>query len=123
MARNDPYDIPADAEIIDDDPVGNPPNLIDALLHRALDAGTQHVQAKVRQATGKLAPVTLTLTGLVNDAPAPGLIELLVSLPGTRPTKVEVPYAPTGTQVPAHHHHKILQLVGRPVRIKIEIDR
>lgn len=134
MARIDPFHQTSNSEVDDDPNVEldvedvddahlNPPNLLDALLQRALDAGTQHVQNKVRAAAGKLAPITFTLSGLVNDAPIPGVIELLVSVAGSRPTVVKVPYAASGTQVPPQHHHRMLQLVGRTVRLRIEIDR
>jgi hypothetical protein len=118
----DPYDDYFDP---DDDasPVPGPPSFFDALLHKALDAGTNHVSAKMREATGRLAPITLTLTGLVNDAPEPGSIELLVSLPGARPVKVAVPYAAPGTVVPPHHHFQMQKLIGRQVKMRVEIER
>ena len=104
-------------------PVTAQPTLIDALLHRALDAGTSHVSAKMREATGRLAPIALTMTGLVNDAPEPGVIELLVALPGARPVPVRVPYAPPGVVAPPHHHFQMQKLIGHQVKVRIEIER
>jgi hypothetical protein len=117
----DPYDDYFEPETAE--PHQQPPSFFDALLHKALDAGTNHVSTKMREVAGRLAPITLTMTGLVNDAPTPGMVELLVALPGARPVKVEIPYAPPGSTVPPQHHFQIQKLVGRPVKVRVEIER
>jgi hypothetical protein len=126
VAKNpDPYEDYFDPEDEDAGPdrVGGPASFFDALLHKALDAGTNHVSAKMREATGRLAPIALTMTGLVNDAPEPGYIELLVALPGSRPVTVKIPYTSPGTTVPPHHHFQMQKLVGRPVKVRVEVER
>ena len=123
MAKTpDPYNDYVDPKD-DAGPVNNPPSFFDALLHKALDAGTNHVTAKMREASGRLAPVALTMTGLVNDAPEPGVVELLVALPGARPVPIRVPYAAPGSTVPPHHHFQIQKLVGHRVKVRVEIER
>lgn len=118
-----PYDNEDEDEADDGglDPPGM--SLVDALLQRALERGTQHVAERARAAAGKLAPLTLTLTGLITDTPEPGIIELLAALPGARPINVRVPYSPQADKTPPAHQAQVQKLVGHAVRIRIEIDR
>lgn len=119
----DPYEDYFEPDTEQTSSTSGPASFFDALLHKALDAGTNHVSAKMREATGRLAPITLTMTGLVNDAPEPGHIELLVSLPGARPVRLMVPYAAPGTPVPPHHHFQIQKLIGHQVKVRVDIER
>lgn len=106
---------------MDDDDDLQPPSLMDALVRKALDVGSQHMRDKVQQATGRLAPISVVLSGIVSDAPSPGNLEILVGLPGARPCKMIVPYA--GGVVSDQQHERAQMLVGRQVRVKVEIAR
>jgi hypothetical protein len=107
----------------DDDPRQSGASLMDAIIQRALARGTEHVANTVRTAAGKLTPLTLTLTGLVNDAPEPGVVELLLALPGARPIVTRIPYSAQGARTPEAHQAQVRKLIGRVVRVRVEVDR
>lgn len=124
MAKTpNPYDAYTDEPVSETTPPAPVAALFDALMHRALDVGTERIASKMREASGQLSPVSLILTGLVVDAPEPGMFELQVALPGARPVTLKVPYAAPGANVPPHAHFQAQQLRGHAVKIKIDIAR
>ena len=100
---------------------GGTPSFVEALLGQALHRGSERLRSEIRTATGKLDPHRLGLTGVVEDVPGPGLIELRVSVPGAKPLTIVVPYI--AASAAAGQDEQVMSLVGHTVRLILEIDR
>lgn len=107
----------------DDEDAAGPgrPNLAEALLGHAIHRGTEQIKSKMREAAGKLDPHRIGLTGVVEDVPSPGMLEMRVSVPGAKPVTVIVPYVHPKQAAAQDEHAR--SLIGHTIRLILEIER